>query len=223
MLPTAPDLATGNARLAGFRRIDAVQPHSLAEYVDGVTVDHCGRAGDHRYGGAHSVAAVSMRKSGRRDGRERDGKDERPAHRARLPRSRRSGASGCAWTCRPLPRCTPRLFRASRGPLARQERPPYPLAPDLQYGAAPSIVTNRGPAMRYTALIVGAMIFFVSAAFVASTDETNADAATAGPYQIAAQANTGNVWQVDVTTGALRLCRPPREALEVARCGPWSQ
>lgn len=34
---------------------------------------------------------------------------------------------------------------------------------------------------------------------------------SAGTYQIAPQANTGNVWVIDTTSGALRLCMPPKD------------
>ncbi len=52
--------------------------------------------------------------------------------------------------------------------------------------------------MRYTALIVGGLVFVVGLAAV-----TRADEPTPGLYQIAPQANTGAVWQLNTATGAL--------------------
>ena len=44
-----------------------------------------------------------------------------------------------------------------------------------------------------------------------------------GPYQIAPQANTGNAWVVNTTTGQLRLCRPPVKDGAAPQCWPWTQ
>jgi hypothetical protein len=58
----------------------------------------------------------------------------------------------------------------------------------------------------------------------AQVEEENA-APAAGLYQIATQANSGNVWQVDTRTGELRLCQPPRDVSGPPRCfvtgSPW--
>ena len=48
--------------------------------------------------------------------------------------------------------------------------------------------------MRHAALIAGGLVFVVGPAAVASADEP-----TAGLYQIAPQANTGNVWKLNAS------------------------
>ena len=42
-------------------------------------------------------------------------------------------------------------------------------------------------------------------------------------FQIAAQANTGNVWVLNTRTGQLRLCLPPEEQGQAAECFAWSE
>ncbi len=44
-----------------------------------------------------------------------------------------------------------------------------------------------------------------------------------GPFQIAPQANMGNVWVINTRTGALRLCLPagPDQVPRTAQCLPW--
>jgi|GEM_PF-1640200 len=59
----------------------------------------------------------------------------------------------------------------------------------------------------------------------AQLQEENDTAPPAGLYQIATQANSGNVWQVDTRTGELRLCQPPRDISGPPTCfvtgSPW--
>ena len=46
--------------------------------------------------------------------------------------------------------------------------------------------------------------------------------ANSGPYQIEAQASTGNVWQVNTETGQIRLCLTPQRSRAKPECGIWS-
>ena len=57
------------------------------------------------------------------------------------------------------------------------------------------------------AVIISALFFVV---------QPSADERRSGPYQIASQANTGNVWVLDTRTGALRLCLPPHDSRNAA-------
>ena len=50
----------------------------------------------------------------------------------------------------------------------------------------------------------------------------HAEADQIGRFQIAAQANTGNVWVVDTITGKVRLCQPRSKEEIIPNCHPWS-
>ncbi len=48
------------------------------------------------------------------------------------------------------------------------------------------------------------------------------DHTSTGLFQIAPQANTGNVWVLNTSTGALRICLPPDEGPPgTPQCYPW--
>ncbi len=68
-----------------------------------------------------------------------------------------------------------------------------------------------------------AVAFFAAGALLSQPIWRQAEAVPLGPYQIASQANTGNAWVVNTTTGQLRLCLPPVKHVEAPECWPWTQ
>jgi hypothetical protein len=69
------------------------------------------------------------------------------------------------------------------------------------------------------------LVALAGAAMIATSlfmTEPSANEPARGPYQIEAQANTGNIWLVDTRSGAVRMCLPPRDASAgKPECGPW--
>ena len=72
-------------------------------------------------------------------------------------------------------------------------------------------------------LTIVAAAFFVAGALFWQPIWRQAEAVPMGPYQIAAQANTGNAWVVNTVTGQLRLCQPPAQNNASPVCWPWTQ
>jgi hypothetical protein len=68
--------------------------------------------------------------------------------------------------------------------------------------------------------IICATIIIGAALLGASVEE--AESAT-NKFQIAPQANSGNVWVLNAGTGQLRLCLPPEEIGGIPDCGPWGE
>ena len=68
-----------------------------------------------------------------------------------------------------------------------------------------------------------AVLFFVVGILLSEPPWRQAEAVPPGPYQIAPQANTGNAWVVNTTTGQLRLCQPPAQNNASPVCWPWTQ
>ncbi len=72
-----------------------------------------------------------------------------------------------------------------------------------------------------TAMVAGAS--FVAGLLVSQPIWRQAEAVPLGPYQIAPQANTGNVWVVNTATGQLRICLPPAKGDAAPECRAWTQ
>ncbi len=51
---------------------------------------------------------------------------------------------------------------------------------------------------------------------------SSASSPEAGRFQIIAQANSGNVWVADTSTGNVRLCLPPNDRRQPPECWQWS-
>ena len=51
---------------------------------------------------------------------------------------------------------------------------------------------------------------------------SSASSPEAGRFQIIAQANSGNVWVADTSTGSVRLCLPPNDRRQPPECWQWS-
>ena len=66
---------------------------------------------------------------------------------------------------------------------------------------------------------VGALIV---SAVVVVLYPSNAHSPEAGRFQIIAQANSGNVWVADTSTGNVRLCLPPNDRRQPPKCWQWS-
>ncbi len=68
-----------------------------------------------------------------------------------------------------------------------------------------------------------AALFFFAGALLSQPLWREAVANPLGVYQIAPQANTGNVWVVNTTTGQLRLCQPPDQDGAAPECWSWTK
>lgn len=90
-------------------------------------------------------------------------------------------------------------------------------------------MTTPQAVLAAAALIALAIVFADPPSITAEAqleEQIEAPAPT-GLYQIATQANSGNVWQVNTRTGELRLCQPPSGVSGPPRCfitgSPWQQ
>ena len=72
-----------------------------------------------------------------------------------------------------------------------------------------------------TAMVAWA--FFVAGLLISQPIWRQAEAVPMGPYQIAPQANSVNVWVVNTATGRLRICLPPVKVDAAPECRPWTQ
>jgi len=70
--------------------------------------------------------------------------------------------------------------------------------------------------MQYIAIIAGILL----TSLVVDAVRSRAQSPEQVGFEIVAQGNTGNVWQVNTTTGQLRLCLPPEGERASPRCGP---